>query len=79
MSLQIKDANLKDCGILGLIHSESWKAAYRGIVPDSVLDNMSMEKSEKKFYNSFIHFLQNQYIQLTIPVLTIIILDNLQN
>lgn len=52
MSLEIRDAKIVDCRSLGLIHSESWKAAYKGIVQDSILDNMSAEKSEKRFYGN---------------------------
>ena len=29
---------------IGEIHSSSWKIAYRGIVPDSILDNTSVDK-----------------------------------
>lgn len=64
MSFEIRNANINDCGILGLIHSESWKEAYKGIVPDSILDNMSAEKSEKRFYNSFIDGLERNVIAL---------------
>lgn len=62
MSLQIRYANMNDSSVLGLIHSESWKVAYKGIVPDSVLDNMSVEKGEKKFYDSFINGLERNVI-----------------
>ena len=62
MSLEIRYANINDCGALGIIHSESWKVAYKGIVTDSILDNMSAEKSEKKFYNSFIEGLEKNVI-----------------
>lgn len=62
MSLEIRNANINDCGILGRIHSESWKEAYKGIVPESILDNMSAEKSEKRFYKSFIDGMERNVI-----------------
>ncbi len=50
----IRYADINDCTVLGIIHSESWKVTYKDIVPDSILDNMSAEKSEKRFYNAFV-------------------------
>ena len=38
---------------MGIIHSESWKVAYKGVVPDAILNNMIAEKSEEKFHDSF--------------------------
>lgn len=64
MSIDIRHAEINDCSIMGAIHSESWKVAYKGIVPDPVLDNMSAEKSEKKFYNSFMQGVENNVIIL---------------
>lgn len=55
MSLYIRHADINDCEALGIIHSESWKVTYRGIVPDLILDNMTAKKSEEKFYYSISH------------------------
>ncbi|MFL0250712.1 GNAT family N-acetyltransferase [Clostridium neuense] len=46
---EIRYANVHDANVLGEIHSSSWKAAYRGIIPDKVLDNITAEKREKYF------------------------------
>ena len=62
MSVFIRNADVNDCAILGKIHSESWKVAYKGIVPDSILDNMSSEKSEKRFYSSISQGLENNVL-----------------
>ena len=34
---------------LGIIHSASWKCAYKGIIPDEILDAITPEKREKYF------------------------------
>lgn len=46
---EIRYANVYDAKALGEIHSSSWKAAYKGIIPDKVLDNITAEKREKYF------------------------------
>lgn len=45
----IRYATINDARILAQIHSTSWKVAYKGIVPNSVLDNITVEKREKHF------------------------------
>lgn len=45
----IRYANVNDARILGQIHSQSWKVAYNGIVPDDILNNMSSEKRQRYF------------------------------
>lgn len=47
----IRRATIYDFVILGKIHYESWQSAYKGIVPDTKLQKMSPEKSEKIFLN----------------------------
>lgn len=46
---EIRYANANDAKSLGEIHSSSWKAAYKGIIPEKVLDNITAEKREKYF------------------------------
>jgi len=50
MDSYIRYANVSDSKILGYIHSQSWKNAYKKIIPDLILDNMNAEKREKYFY-----------------------------
>jgi ribosomal protein S18 acetylase RimI-like enzyme len=49
MDCYIRYANINDSKILGYIHSQSWKTAYKSIIPDLILDNMSAEKRGKYF------------------------------
>lgn len=45
----IKYAKITDSDILGQIHSQSWKAAYKNIIPDEILNNITAEKRAKFF------------------------------
>jgi len=49
MGCFIRYATTEDAKALGYIHSQSWKVAYKGIIPDNVLDNITEEKREKYF------------------------------
>ena len=51
MSYVIRWAVESDSNALGLIHANSWKVAYKGIIPDEVLDKISPEKRGTRFYN----------------------------
>lgn len=46
---KIRYTEVNDAKVLGKIHSESWKIAYKGIVPDFVLDNITADKRERYF------------------------------
>lgn len=46
---KIRYADIEDARILGEIHSQSWKVAYKGIVPDEILNNITIEKRQKYF------------------------------
>jgi GNAT superfamily N-acetyltransferase len=43
----IREANAADAPAIARIHVESWRTTYRGIVPDDVLENLSMERRER--------------------------------
>lgn len=47
--LRIRYANIKDARTLGEIHSKSWKVAYKGIVTDEILKNITVEKRQVYF------------------------------
>ena len=49
MSIAVRKAEIEDCRDLGRIHSESWKAAYKEIIPDSFLDKITAESRGKRF------------------------------
>jgi len=55
-------ADVNDARILGEIHSSSWKKAYRGIVPDEILDNISVEKSQKYFEKALSEGREEDYL-----------------
>ncbi|AUS98388.1 GNAT family N-acetyltransferase [Clostridium thermosuccinogenes] len=46
---KVRRADVNDAKALGEIHASSWKIAYKGIVPDSILDNISAYKRQKYF------------------------------
>jgi RimJ/RimL family protein N-acetyltransferase len=46
---KIRYANTNDAKALGEIHSKSWYHAYKGIVPDKILENLSSQKMQKRF------------------------------
>lgn len=46
---RIRYANIKDARTLGEIHSKSWKVAYKGIVQDEILKNITVEKRQAYF------------------------------
>ncbi len=46
--LEIRYAGLSDAEALGEVHSESWRAAYKGIVPDEVLEAFTSENRAKQ-------------------------------
>jgi RimJ/RimL family protein N-acetyltransferase len=46
---KIRYADISDAKTLGEIHSKSWKVAYKGIVPNEILDNITVEKRQKYF------------------------------
>ena len=50
MSRLIRYAHLEDCDVLGKIHSESLKVAFKDIIPDYVLKNdFCVERRTKRF------------------------------
>lgn len=46
---EIRYATHNDAAALGEIHASSWKIAYKNIVPDEILDNITIEKRKKFF------------------------------
>ncbi|WP_242837289.1 GNAT family N-acetyltransferase [Alkaliphilus transvaalensis] len=49
MMCNIRYASVDDAEILGVIHSQSWKMAYKNIVPDEILDNITSDKRTEYF------------------------------
>ena len=49
MPIIIREAGAADAHDMAVVRAESWRAAYRGIIPDEVLDNMNVAESAEKF------------------------------
>jgi ribosomal protein S18 acetylase RimI-like enzyme len=49
MNYEIRWAVEADASELGMIHANSWKVAYDGIIPDEVLEKISSEKRAARF------------------------------
>ncbi len=47
--VEIRWANCNDWSALGFIHSESFRKAYQGIIPDDFLDNFTIEKRQRYY------------------------------
>lgn len=47
--IEIRYAEVSDAKILGEIQSQSWRAAYKGIVPEEVLEAFTPEVRREKF------------------------------
>jgi ribosomal protein S18 acetylase RimI-like enzyme len=45
--MQIREALPKDANGIARVHVNAWRETYRGIVPNNVLDNLSVERSEQ--------------------------------
>ena len=49
MEIIIRKAIIEDAYERAVCHVSSWRSAYKGIVPDEVLDNLSVEELSEKF------------------------------
>jgi GNAT superfamily N-acetyltransferase len=47
--IKIRYANAADAEILAILHVNSWKEAYKGIIPDDYLNRMTIEKRQSYF------------------------------
>lgn len=45
-ALEIRTAEIDDAHGVAIVHVDSWRAAYRGLMPDDVLDGLSIEQRE---------------------------------
>ncbi len=45
----VRKAGAADAGAIASLHVEAWQLAYRGIVPDSLLDSLSVETFERSW------------------------------
>lgn len=49
MDFQSIKATCEDATNMGFIHSQSWQKAYRGIIPDEIVNNFTAENRAKIF------------------------------
>lgn len=52
---KIRYADINDAQILGDISNKAWNAAYKNIVPDHILNNISTEKRKSYFEKSILN------------------------
>ena len=45
--MKIRKINIDDAGGIAKVHVDTWKACYKGIVPDNYLDSLNVEKKAK--------------------------------
>ena len=45
--MKIRTAELTDAKCIATLHVDVWRAAYKGIMPDSLLDNMDINYYEQ--------------------------------
>ncbi len=50
-SLTIRFANISDAEQIAICHVASWQKIYRGHIPDTVLDALSIKEREKKWHH----------------------------
>ncbi|XEC96407.1 N-acetyltransferase family protein [Paenibacillus tarimensis] len=51
---EIRWAQLEDTRELGFVHSEAYRNAYQGIMPDEYLNQVTPNVSERYFYNALV-------------------------
>jgi ribosomal protein S18 acetylase RimI-like enzyme len=47
--MHVREATCDDAAAIARVHVASWRTTYRGIMPDSVLDNLSVEARERQW------------------------------
>jgi len=50
--MKIRRVTVEDAVVAAKIHVDAWRSAYRGLVPDAFLQNMSYARREEAFRNS---------------------------
>ena len=53
MGIHIRRAIKDDIQGIAKVHVDSWKATYKGIFADEILDNIAYEKREKQWEDIF--------------------------
>ncbi len=61
MEVSFRRATLDDADAMGRIGALSWQTAYRGIVPDDVLDNITPDARAQRFRQGYQAYPQAKY------------------
>ena len=43
----VREARLEDAPEIARVHIQTWRAAYRGLIPDSILDDLDLQERTK--------------------------------
>jgi len=61
MEFIIRETRETDAYECAAVHVSSWQSAYRGIIPDDVLNNLSIEKQAQRFINDYTEYKETLY------------------
>jgi ribosomal protein S18 acetylase RimI-like enzyme len=61
-SLSIRSATPDDADALARVHIDSWRAAYRGLMPDTYLDSLDYERRAGQFRKSLATQAEETYV-----------------
>ena len=56
MPIIIREATSADALGVATVHVLSWRAAYRGIIPDDYLDNLNIAQRAERFVKDFVEY-----------------------
>ncbi len=60
--MEIRRATTDDARALARIHVDAWRAAYRGLVPNEHLANLSYARGEERFLRSIAEGAEEKYV-----------------
>jgi len=52
MAYSIRSAEVEDADAIARVHVTSWRETYRGLMPDDVLDSLSIERRSEQWKNT---------------------------
>jgi len=62
MPLTIRNTGIAQARDAAKVHVLSWKAAYKGIVPDEYLDRLSVENRAERFRENYERIKENSFV-----------------
>lgn len=61
MSFVIREAIENDAVSIGIVYTESWKSAYKGMIPDEYLNQLDSEKRAERFKRDLVEYKNTYY------------------